>query len=90
MTTKGQMNPMSKVLLTAPQAGENTQSNGPKHAIVSSIRTDLIFNRSNGRRAVSSDPPLNKLSSRAQATSFKIQKGHKITINSNINLDLGF
>ncbi len=43
MTTKGQMNPMSKVSITASQAGENSQTNGSEHTIVSSILTDMIF-----------------------------------------------
>jgi hypothetical protein len=76
MTTKGQMNPTSRVSITASQAGENSQTNGPEHTIVSRILTDLNFKRSNGRRAVSSDPPLNQRSSRVRATNFKtVQAG---------------
>jgi hypothetical protein len=72
MTTKGQINPTSRVSITACQAGENSQTNGLEHTIVSSILTDLVFKRSNGRRAVSSDPPLNQRSSRVRATGFKL------------------
>jgi hypothetical protein len=43
MTTKGQMNPTSRVSVTASQAGENSQTNGSKHTIVSIILTNLIF-----------------------------------------------
>ena len=43
MTTKGQMNPTSRVSVTASQAGENSQTNGREHTIVSIILTDLIF-----------------------------------------------
>jgi hypothetical protein len=64
MTTKGQMNPTSRERITASQAGQNSQTNGPEHNIVSSSLTDLIFKRSKGRRAVSSDPPLNQRNSR--------------------------
>ncbi len=46
MATKWQMNPTSRVSLTAAQAGEKSQSNGPEDTIVSSILTDLIFKRS--------------------------------------------
>jgi hypothetical protein len=77
MTTKGQMNPTSRVGVTASQAGENSQTNGSEPTIVSSILTDLIFKRSNGGRAVSSDPPLNQRSSRVRATSFEILNWHK-------------
>jgi hypothetical protein len=63
------------VRTTTSQAGENSQTNGSKHTIVSSILTGLIFKlrleRSNERRAVSSDPPLNQRSSRVRATSLK-------------------
>jgi hypothetical protein len=37
------MNPTSRVSVTACQAGENSQTNGSEHMIVSSILTDLIF-----------------------------------------------
>ena len=47
MTTKGRMNPTSGVSVTASQAGENSQTNGLEHTIVSIILTDLIFKRSN-------------------------------------------
>jgi hypothetical protein len=40
MTTKGQMNPTSRVSVTASQAGENSQSNGREHTIVSIILSD--------------------------------------------------
>jgi hypothetical protein len=43
MTTKGQMNPTSRVSVTASQARENSQTNGREHTIVSIILTDLIF-----------------------------------------------
>ncbi len=45
MTTKGQMNPTSRVSVTASQVGENSQTNGSEHTIprLSSIPTDLIF-----------------------------------------------
>jgi hypothetical protein len=45
MTTIGQMNPTFRVSLsiTASKAGKNSQTNGSKHTIVSSILTDLIF-----------------------------------------------
>ncbi len=72
MTKKGQMNPTSRVSVTASQARENSQTNVSEHTIVSSILTDLIFKRSNGRRAVSSEPQLNQRSSRVRATSFEI------------------
>ena len=72
MTTKGQMNPTSRVSVTASQAGENSQTNGREHTIVSIILTDLIFKRSNRRRVVLSEPPLNQRSSRVRATSFEI------------------
>ncbi len=42
MTTKGQMNPTSRVRIMASQAGENTQNsqtNGSEHTIVSGILT---------------------------------------------------
>jgi hypothetical protein len=51
------MNPTSRVGIVVFQAGENRQTNGSEHMIVFSILTDLIFKRSNGRRAVSPDPP---------------------------------
>ncbi len=35
------MNPTSRVSITASQAGENRQTNGSEHTIVSSILTDL-------------------------------------------------
>ncbi len=35
----------------ASQAGENSETNGSEHAIVSSMLTDLIVKRSSGRRA---------------------------------------
>jgi hypothetical protein len=54
--TKGKINPTSRVSLTASQAGENSQTNGPEHTILSSILTDLIIKRNNGRRAVSTEP----------------------------------
>jgi hypothetical protein len=51
------MNPTSRVIITASQAGENSQTYGPKHTSVSYILTDLmmvlISKRSNGIRAVS-------------------------------------
>ncbi len=50
MTTKGQRNPNSKVILTASQAGENSQAKGLENTIVSSIVTDLISKRNNGRK----------------------------------------
>ncbi len=77
MNTKGQMNPTSRVSITASQAGENSQTNGSVHTIISSILTDPIFKRSNWRRAESSNPPLNQRSSRVRATSFKILNWHK-------------
>ncbi len=77
MTTKGQMNPTSRLSVTASQAGKNSQTNGPEHTIVSSILTDLIFQRSNGRRVVLSEPPLNQRSSRVRATSFENLNWHK-------------
>ncbi len=43
MTTKWQTNPTSRVSVTASQAGENSQTNGPEHTMVLSILTDLIF-----------------------------------------------
>jgi hypothetical protein len=43
MTTKGQMNPTFRVSVTSSQAGENSQTNGSDHTIVSIILTDLIF-----------------------------------------------
>ncbi len=43
-----------------------------EHTIVSIILTDLIFKRSNRRRAVLLEPPLTQQSSRVQATSFEI------------------
>ncbi len=58
MTTKGQMKPASRVSITAFQAGENSETNGHEHTIISSILRDLVFKRSNGRREVSSDPLL--------------------------------
>ncbi len=56
MASKGQMNPTSRVSIMASQAGENSQTNGSEHTIVSSILTDLIFKRRNGRRAFSDLP----------------------------------
>jgi hypothetical protein len=76
MPTKGQMNPRSRVSITASKAGENSQTNGSEHTIVSSILTDPMFKRSNERRAVSSDP-LNQQSRRVRATSLKILNWHK-------------
>jgi hypothetical protein len=54
MTTKGQMNPTSRMRITTSQAGENSQTNGSEHydMIVSSILTDLIFKKRKGRTAV--------------------------------------
>jgi hypothetical protein len=49
----------------------SSQTNGSEHTIASSILTDLIFKRSNGRKAVSSNSPVNQRSSRVRATSFK-------------------
>jgi hypothetical protein len=68
------MKPNSKVNLTASLAGENSQTKGTELTIVSSILTDLrlIFKRNNGRKAASSDRPMNQQKSRVQATSFKI------------------
>jgi hypothetical protein len=63
MATKGQMNPMSMVSITVSQAGENSQTNGPEHTIISSILIDLIFKTSNGRRAVSTIEPAKQPSS---------------------------
>jgi hypothetical protein len=79
MTTKGQMNPTSRVSKTASKTGEISQTNGSKHTgtIVPSILTDLIFKRSNGRRAVSSEPPLSQRIRRVRATSFEILNSHK-------------
>ena len=63
---------------------------GFRHTIVSSILTDLIFRRNHRRRAVSSEPSLNRRRSWDRATRFKTQNRHNNSINSNINLDLGF
>ena len=57
MTTKGQMKPTCRVSLTASQAGENSQSNVPKHTVVSSILTDLIIFRRNLRRRTALSGP---------------------------------
>ena len=76
--------------LTASRAGENSQTNDPEHTIVSSIPTDLIFRRDHERRAVLSEPSLNRRRSWDRATRFKTQNRHNNSINSNINLDLGF
>ncbi len=37
MTTNGQMNQTSRVSIAASKTGENSQTNGPEHTIVSSI-----------------------------------------------------
>jgi hypothetical protein len=42
MTTKGQMNPTSRVSVTASQAEENSQTNGREHTIVSIILEILV------------------------------------------------
>jgi hypothetical protein len=44
------MNPTSRVSVIASPAGEKSQTNGPEHTTVSSILTDLFFQRSNGNR----------------------------------------
>ena len=58
MTAKGQTNPFCRVSLTAPQAGEKSQSNVPERTIVSSIPTDLIFRGNLGRRTALLGPAL--------------------------------
>lgn len=85
MTTKGQMKPTCRVSLTASQVGENSQSNVPKHTILSSILTDLIFRRNLRRRTAPSGPTLNLRGSRTRATRFQIQNRHNTIINFNIN-----
>ena len=91
MTTKGQMKPYAvRMSLTASQPGENSQTNDPDYTIVSSILTDLIFRRNHERRALLSEPSLNRRIPWYWATCFKIQNRHNNSINSNINLDLGF
>ena len=76
--------------LTAPQAGETSQTNDREHTIVSSILTDPIFRRNHERRAVLSEPSLERRRSWDWATRFKTQNRHNNSISSNINLDLGF
>ena len=92
MNTKWQMNPTSRVSSTAFQAGENSQTNGVEHTIVSSILTDLIFKRSNRTHHWASEAAEFKRWL-APPTSFEILNWHDChydnTINSNINLDLG-
>ena len=74
-----------RMSLIASQAGENSQTNDPEHTIVSSILTDLIFRRNHERRAVLSEPYLNRQRSWDRATLFKTQNRHNNSINSNIN-----
>ena len=76
--------------LTASQAGEYSQTSDPEHKIVSSILTDLIFRRNHERIAALSEPSLNRRRSRDRAMRFKTQNRQNNSINSNINLDLGF
>ena len=78
-TTKGQMKPTFRVSLTASQAGENSQINAPKHTNESSILAYLTFRRIKEEEQHRLDPPLNQLSSRLRATSFKIQIQHNVT-----------
>jgi hypothetical protein len=66
MSMKGQMTPTSRMSITASQTGENSKTNGPEHTIVSSILTDLIFKKGNGRRMISSDPPGHRTSEAAE------------------------
>ena len=53
MTTKGQMKPTCRMSLTESHARENSQSNVPKHTILSNVLTDLIFRRILKRAALS-------------------------------------
>jgi hypothetical protein len=82
MTAKGQMNSTSRVsIITASQAGKNSQTNGFEHTIVSSILTDLIFQRTSKEAKEEEQyrrsPPLNQRSSRVRAMRFKILNWHK-------------
>ena len=91
MTTKGQMNPRSRVSVTASQAGENSQTNCRKHTIVSIILTDLIFKEATEDRSSivgATIEPAKQPSSSRRVSNFLIVTN--IVINSNINLDLGF
>jgi hypothetical protein len=90
MTTKGHMNPTSRVSKTTSQAGENSQScqtNGPEHTIVSSIPRDLIFTRNNGRRAVSPEKRSREVAKLEQRVSkFKIDANIIGFLNSLIRI----
>ena len=61
-----------------------------QHPLPPSILTDRNIRRNHERRAVLSEPSLNRLRSWDQATCFKTQNQHNNSINWNINLDLGF
>jgi hypothetical protein len=77
LAAKGQMNPTSRVVVTASQAGENSQNNALEQTIVFSIRTDLISKETTEEVQYCRNPPLNNRSSRVRETRFKAQNGQE-------------
>jgi hypothetical protein len=75
--------------LTASQAGENSQTNGLEHTIKSSILTDLILRKPQGKN----DSARNILKPAKKPSSTNASQNsnrHNNGINFNINFDLEF
>ncbi len=90
MATKGQMNPTSRVNITASQPGENRKSNCSEHTIVSSILTDLIFKEATEEEQYRRTHHWTSEAAEFERRVSKVLIDTNITVNSNINLDLRF
>ena len=71
----------------ASQTGEISQTNVPEHTIVSSILTDLILRRNHERRAILSEPSLNRWRIWDRAKRCKTQNRHNNSSYIILNLD---
>ncbi len=90
MATKEQMNPTSRVSITASQARENSRTDGSKHMIVYSVLTHLIFKEvtEEGQYCRTAIEPAKAAEFEQRVSKFLLDTN--IIINSNTNLDLGF
>ena len=79
MATKGEMRPTFMVTLLCP-----VQERTAEHMIVSSILTDLIFQRIYRRRTALLGPTMNLQGGQARAMHFKSQNQHDTIISYNL------
>ena len=76
--------------LTASRAREHSQTNDPKHKVVSTILTDLIFRRNPEEEQYYKTIIKQAKERKDRAKCIKMQNQHNNSINSNIYFDLGF